>query len=126
VNIATKDAFTWLVTCVDGSTIHEPAVDGFSNVERGQVAKLELLTPWEHGLYCVQVPEDAQAVFFRRRTVVLDPFSGQQTTIVDSATGAVERARTIHCIGWQRGDDAVYLFVMEDGSALLTNDLQAV
>jgi hypothetical protein len=63
----------------------------------------------------VDVPAGATPIFFRRRSVEINPLQGE--------TG---NRTTTHCIGWKRGDEAVYLFVFDDGSTLLTNDLQAV
>ncbi len=37
-----------------------------------------------------------------------------------------ETHKTAHCIGWKRGDEAIYLFVLSDGSTLLTDNLQAI
>ena len=109
-----RDLYTWRVTYQDGSEAHEPDTGSFVHVDQDQVKSLALLSAGnvEHQ---VDIPDGAQAVFFRRRMLAINPMNEQ-----------LQHASTIHCIGWKREDDGVYLFVKDDGSTLLTNDLQAV
>lgn len=117
-----KDAYTWFVVCKDGTPIAEyddtrPDGRGFAEVDGTQVKTLELLPclPFDDVEHRVAVPDGATPVFFRRRTIELRLEDEQQTA-----------RPAIHCIGWKRDEQAVYLFVMADGSTLLSSDLQAI
>ena len=111
-----EERYTWRVVYDDGQTcINENEDNSFANVDVSR-AKHILLIPLAGDSFCrVNIPEGATPVFFRRRSITLDPLSGQESN-----------RTTIHCIGWKRGDEAVYLFIHEDGSTLLTDNLQAV
>lgn len=110
------DIYTWQAVYYDETVTPEfdesrPDGRGFLEVEK-PVKMLQLSNPkiWHR----VAIPEDANPVFFRRRTIEIDPNSdGSKHT-------------TVHCIGWKRDDEASYLFVFEDGSTLLTSDFRAV
>lgn len=113
-----KDTYTWHAAYADGSSIREddhPGGLAFSEVDQDQV-KVLILDPLQSGMAAqsVVVPDSASPVFFRRRQIELNPNTDE------------EKRGTVHCIGWQRETDAVYLFVFGDGSCLLTDDLQAV
>ncbi len=110
-----KDIYTWCALYQDGTFIGEddrPEGRGFAEVDGTRVKqlKIESSVPTLRSHF-VEIPAGAEAVFFRRRTIVLNE--------------RTERS-TVHCIGWKRGESGVYLFVTDDGSTLLTNDLQAV
>jgi hypothetical protein len=112
----TKDAYTWTAFYEDGSSIREydhPDGHGFAVVDSAQVKRLALVCDLRS--HSVVVPSGAEPVFFRRRSIIVN--------LVDEST---ESRQTVHCIGWKHDDKAVYLFVFEDGSTLLTDDLQAV
>lgn len=115
------DAYTWQVTYVDGTCTREcdeSRTDGRGWAEREakDVATITLARV-EDGtvVQSIDVPEGAEPVFFRRRTVTVNPNDE-----------SMQRDSTVHCIGWKRAGEAVYLFVYEDGSTLLTDNLQAV
>jgi hypothetical protein len=115
-----KDAYTWGAIYTDGSSIGEyddPGGLGFAAVDSTQVKRLGLLNASSPHLasHSVDIPPGATPIFFRRRSIELGPIVGEE-----------QGRSTVHCIGWKRGDEAVYLFVYDDGSTLLTNDLQAV
>ena len=112
------DVYTWAAIYTDGSFISEydrPEGRGFAEVDSTRVKqfKLESSDPALHSHH-VDVPEGAQAVFFRRRRIS-----------VNVVSEASEPRPTVHCIGWKRGEDAVYLFVDESGNTILSYDLQA-
>lgn len=121
--VLTTDAYMWCITYRDGTDAKEfdgpdTIGRGFAEVDHAQVKGLHLL-PLRAGSmrsHVVAIPEDGTPLFFRRRTLSLDPMSDE-----DAKTQG-----TVHCIGWKRVDQAVYLFIWEDGSSLLTEDLQAV
>lgn len=109
----------WCVNYHDGSQVPEfddtrPEGRGFLEVDSTQVKILELDTPDAFGKHRVAIPDGAEPVFFRRRRIEMSSTTNEQTN------------STVHCIGWKQGDSACYLFVCDDGSTLLTNDLQAV
>lgn len=112
-----KDTYTWRVTYHDGTQIHEfdeERLDGrgFLEVDQHQIKLVELISPnLEHR---VAIPEGATPVFFRRRSAIV--MQGSDTPDLS----------TKHCIGWNRSESSVYLFVLGDGSTLLTSDKQAV
>ena|SRR6266487_6401224 len=112
-----KDAYIWCAISKDRVAFDEEGAEhGFASVASEQV-EFVLLFPRDEEQRRVQrvrIPDGATPVFFRRRSVAFHP--DESTT-----TGA-----TVHCIGWKRGDDGVYLFVGDDGSTLLTSDMQAV
>lgn len=115
------DVYTWQVTYRDGTVTceyDESRLDGRGWTERDakDVATITLARA-EDGteVQSMLVPEGAEPVFFRRRTVTVNPNDE-----------SIQRDSTVHCIGWKRADEAVYLFVYEDGSTLLTDNLQAV
>lgn len=110
-----KDAYNWYAIYKDETTIPEydqerPDGRGFAEIDHTQMKALAL-----SGLHCVNIPEGATPIFFRRRSVAINIADGISTP-----------RETVHCIGWKQGEQAVYLFVFEDGSTLLSADLQAV
>lgn len=108
-----KDVYTWAALYHDGSSIQEydrPDGHGFAVVDSAQVKRLTLVS--DSSSHSVTMPAGATPVFFRRRSIALQPGG--------------DPIPTVHCIGWKRDDSAVYLFIGEDGSTLLTDDLQAV
>jgi hypothetical protein len=114
-----QDAYTWSVWCADGTVLCEydrPEGRGFAEVASLSVVGI-LLLPLQgvSPSYRVDIPQGAQPVFFRRRSVTVSPLAGES-----------EPRPTTHCIGWKKDEQAVYLFVFDGGSTLLTSDLQAV
>lgn len=112
-----KDAYTWTAFYSTDSAVYEldrPEGRGFAEVEKPLVKALGLdseTLPCHRAI----IPESAEPIFFRRRSVEIKLSDESQMP-----------RSTIHCIGWRRDDLGVYLFVFEDGSCLLSNDLQAV
>lgn len=116
MSIQGRDIYTWSVVCADGSTLKEydrPDGHGFVVTSGLQVKQLKI-SSFIH-TYAVEIPEGATPVFFRRRRLEISPIDER-----------VSQKGTTHCIGWKQGEQSVYLFVFEDGSTLLTDDLQAV
>ena len=121
--IATGDVYMWVVTYRDGTDVKEfDSPDsigrGWAEVDHMKVKGLHLL-PLHAGSmrsHVIAIPDDATPLFFRRRRAVFDLMSDEE-----GKPGGVA-----HCIGWKRVDQSVYLFIWEDGSSLLTEDLQAV
>jgi len=105
------EAFTWCAIYNDGTTVSETSDNGFADVDQSRVKNLVLL-PATEGIepQHMDIPSGASPIFFRRRKILLQ--DGQRTTI--------------HCIGWKRGDEAIYLFISDSGDTLLTDNLQAV
>jgi hypothetical protein len=118
--VVTKDAYTWLVIYPNGQELHEfdgPGTigRGFAEVDSASVEKVALAREGRKP-FVVTVPEGATPVFFRRRSTQLNLMTDNE-----------EKRGTVHCIGWKREEQAgVYLFVFEDGSCLLSDNLQAV
>lgn len=117
-----NDAYTWSVVHQDGTETPEfddvrPDGRGFAEIDIATAMTLELLPreQWSQA-HVVHIPPGAVPVFFRRRTVTITLNNGGEAT----------PEPTVHCIGWQRDADAVYLFVFDDDSTLLSTDLQAV
>lgn len=114
-----NDVYQWRIVYQDGAALDEydearPDGRGFAEREAKPVAGIALLgTAGQH--HCVDLPPDAEPIFFRRRTVIINSNDNTETP-----------EPTKHCIGWQRGNEAVYLFVLDDGSALLTTNFQAL
>lgn len=114
-----QDAYQWHVTYVDGTSTSEyddarPDGRGWAEREATPVRAITLTRREQAGeTVSILIPDGVTPIFFRRRSIALQP--GMQTPLP-----------TVHCIGWKREDDAVYLFIGEDGSTLLTDDLQAV
>lgn len=120
--IRPKDAYTWHVQYQDGTATDEydearPDGRGWAEIGEKPVKDVWLMGPdlSVHSGYKMNVPQGATPVFFRRRRAVINLNN-------DSMTGQ----GAIHCIGWTRGEKGVYLFVFDDGSTLLTDDLEAV
>jgi hypothetical protein len=112
--MSSRDMYTWNVTYEDGTRIDEYDADrpdgrGWAEVDQARVRRVEieayndLITS-----HVVHIPQNATPVFFRRRFIELGPDG--------------ESRRTVHCIGF----NFCYLFIFEDGSTLLSTDLQAV
>lgn len=115
----TKDVYTWRVTYQDGTATDEfdesrPDGRGFAEREDKPVQTITLARG-EVEVQSMSIPEGAESVFFRRRFILFDPNTNEQTL-----------RHTVHCIGWKRGEEASYLFVYNDGTTFLTDDLQAV
>lgn len=110
------EAYTWRAVYDEKNYHQETAENCFADVDQSRVIALLLLPLQEGGIaHMVSVPHGAQAIFFRRRRMAINPLSGDGHDYP-----------TVHCIGWKSGESAVYLFVLADGSTLLTTDLQAV
>ena len=122
-----KDAYTWRIMYRDETTLDEydadyPSGRGFAEANTAQVKALALLPTGGLSPHSLLIPDGdlypAKPVFFRRRRIEIDPIIGTQ------------HRNTTHCIGWTQWIDntviEVYLFVFEDGSTLLTDNLQAV
>jgi len=110
--IKQQETYTWSATLEDGSKIDESDVDSFTHIDKNQVSSIALLAEGTI-LHQVNIPDDAYPVFFRRRALTLGPDAQSQDTAA-------------HCIGWLRDGQGVYLFILPDGSTLLTDDLQAI
>ena len=115
-----RDVFFWTVAFKDGTILQEydesrPDGRGWIETSEKTVTAVAIALPSGNVIHHVAVPEGAQAVFFRRRSIQVSPTGDEQ-----------KKLPTHHCIGWKRDDEAVYLFISEDGTTLLTNDLQAV
>jgi len=115
-----NDAYVWRVLYEDDTSLSEfdevnTIGRGFAEVDQSRVKQVQLLdAPNGNVRRTAHVPTGAQPVFFRRRRVS-----------VNVVSEASEQRPTVHCIGWKRGEDAVYLFVFDDGTTLLSSDLQA-
>lgn len=111
------ELYTWRAVYDDDITaIYETEENNFACVDQSRVKTLLLLSLQGDGVaHRVDIPHGAQAVFFRRRRIAINPIEGS----------AVNHSST-HCIGWKQDDKAVYLFVFEDGSSWLSENLQAV
>ena len=120
------DAYTWSVAYHNGDVLHEydenrPDGRGWAEIGFASVKTVMLATHEVDRVHRVVVPADAQPLFFRRRYITINA-AGEQG---DSGCLA-------HCIGWKRAgetpqdEQAVYLFVLDDGSTLLTDNLQAI
>jgi len=112
----TQSTYIWRAIYTNGDYLDErDAEQGFSSVDQARVKSMVLLSPGDIVAHIVQIPAGAQGVCFRRHKVMLN--------VGDDSV--VKRA-PIHCIGWKQEEQATYLFVLWDGSTLLSNDLQAV
>ncbi len=112
----TAEAYTWRAVYEDDKThIYENAGNSFAEVDQSRVKAVLLLSLNGNASHRVDIPAGAQAVFFRRHS-----------TVVRLADESETKLPVVHCIGWKQEDRAVYLFVSDDGSTLLTTDLQAV
>lgn len=111
-----EEAYTWGVVYKDDTILDEKdAQQGFGSVEQSRIERVFLFANNLERVHSVLVPDGAQGVFFRRRSVSINPTGGEQSVA------------TVHCIGWQRDEaHGVYLFIAEDGKTLLTSNLQAV
>lgn len=110
------DVYQWCILYRDDVLLHEEdAEQGFASVKRNQVKLLTLIPLQGVPPHHVNIPIGATPVFFRRRSIEVNLMQEQSTA-----------RPTVHCIGWKQGDTASYLFVFEDGSTLLSSDLQAV
>lgn len=114
MTIQVSNAYIWRVVYQDETVVCEEHVDNFASIDASRVASLFLLPLAGGASHRVDIPKGAQPVFFRRRSITVNPLQG-----------AEQGRTTTHCIGWKRGDDASYLFIHEDGSTLLSSDLQA-
>lgn len=116
-NIMGEEAYTWCAVYEipddEFVCVQETAENSFADVDLSRTRVLLLLTPDGRLAHRVDIPSGAMPLFFRRRQIVINP-------------DEQEKAPTIHCIGWKRGNEATYHFVFEDGSTLLTDDLQAI
>lgn len=112
------DAYTWGVLYTDDTCMAEYDREegrGFAEVDHARVKELLLLSVQGEISHVMRVPQDATPVFFRRRSIAINLMQEESS-----------QRPTVHCIGWKRGNETVYLFISDDGSTLLTNDLQAV
>ncbi len=112
------EAFSWSVVLADGPMVSEEEAGSFAAVAHRPVRTIILDPHAGSPPVFVRVPEGARPIFFRRRKIVLDP-AGEETD-----------RRTITCAGYQTTEGgrnrAVYLFVFEDGTLLLTDRHDAV
>ncbi len=118
------DQYTWRVEYTDGTTLDEIAEDGtvlpFGSVEIERVRALFVASVHDidHS-FLVWLKNGQRPIFFRRRSIELNPNDGTQTVLPATT-----------CIGWQetrKGRNvASYLFICPDGSTILTSDPMAV
>lgn len=110
-----SDLYSWGAYYGDVETLQEAqASQGFASVDQSRITHIGLLLG-ENVEHVVSVPVGAEAVFFRRRSIEFS-LTGQNN----------QQNAVIHCIGWRKAEQAVYLFVFGNGKTLLTDDLQAV
>lgn len=114
-----RGAYQWRATYTDGAYTDEcddarPDGRGWAEREERPVRTITLMQEGRE-VESMTIPDNAEPIFFRRRTIELRLDDEQATA-----------RPAIHCIGWKQDEQAVYLFVMPDGSTLLTDDLQAV
>jgi hypothetical protein len=114
------DRWTWVARRTDGTDYPEIGPDGIARgwAEAGADIRAIWLLPQGGGErmpVAVWVPAGATAVCFRRRRRALS---------LGGRAGAEQPSLTV--VGWERGDQAVYLFVDDDGSSILTTDREAV
>ena len=107
--------YTWRVIYQDGTSTPEydderPDGRDFAEVSSKTIRAIVIA---DH--YSVIVPEVATAFFTRRRTAEANLAQGTQQNYIKA-----------HIAGWKSGESSVYLFIFEDGSTLLSTDLQAV
>jgi hypothetical protein len=110
------EAYTWRALYPDDFLDECDATQGFASVDQDRLCCLALYDCAGELSHRVDVPQGAQGVFFRRRSteIGLSPDEpGHFSTIA-------------HCIGWKRDGEAVYLFVLDNNSTILTNNLQAI
>jgi hypothetical protein len=129
---APGEAFTWRAIYHSGEIVSEfeesrdgsiPQLGrGWAEVAAEQVRVVTLENPFLTPYFTQQVviPEGARPVFFRRRRIEVNPASGESTPMP-----------CIHCIGWVHEGGATdglgcYLFVFDDGSSILTSDLNGI
>lgn len=116
-----QDAWQWVAHYVDGETLPEydaghPTGRGWKDVDLTRVAYVVLQSQMPHlAHHVLKLPVGAEPVFLRRRVIGLDPVTDQETS----------RA-TITLLGWRRGDKESFVFYFEDGSSLISDDLNAV
>jgi hypothetical protein len=117
------DLWNWVAHYNDETCLHEVDENGqhgFADVDQSRLVAFQLI-PNREGLPSpvLKITPDIRPIFFRRRTVTIDPANG----------GEVGRS-CVHCLGWQttvKGTNvASYTFFFEDGSVLITDDYQAV
>lgn len=118
LSVLRRDAYQWRVIYQDGTVTDEyddirPDGRGWAERENKPVAEIHLMAN-DCSEHQMSIPSGVTPVFFRRRSIELDPNSSSQTH------------RTVHCIGWRHGEQATYLFILPNGSTLLTGDFQAV
>jgi hypothetical protein len=136
----TQDVYTWSVVYDNATIVNEYDRSeglGFAEVDSTRVKQLRLVDkaprqsihmeedPETHDMnifgssyvttHCVDIPQGTTPIFFRRRPIE-----------VNLAVNQATRLKTWHCIGWKSEQCAVYLFISDDGSSVLSDDLQAV
>ena len=128
-----QDVYTWRVVYQDGSITDEydeQRADGRGFAEReDKPVRAVMLVPTDGILahQAVLIPGNAEPVFFRRNALPINLGSD----------GPQQASIYCRCIGWKCVSDAkneasksegseIYLFVFNDGSTLLSEDVQAV
>lgn len=117
------DKWTWVATYFDGRILDEcgPEHHVFADIDQDNLSTLA----WEPRddslpMVCVQVGPGSLPILFRRRLLTVD-FSG---------AGEPQPPNVVHCVGTIRavGNETVgsYTFVFENGSVLVSDNLQAV
>ena len=115
------DAYAWVVHYRDGSAIGQINADG---VDDGSWLKVDVrnvavirLEPRIDGLpvHGVLVPEGATAFLTFRRSITLNPNTGEQTT-----------HPALIVAGWERERAGAYLYVDHEGNGLICHDRDAL
>src|SRR6266567_1449215 len=107
-----KDTYTWRAVYDDERTcITENVDNSFADVDQSHIMAVLLLPLQGCSSHRVDIPDGATSVFFRRRSIELNPNTDEQ-----------QARPTTHCIGWKRGEQAVYLFVFDDGNTLRSEE----
>lgn len=117
-----SDAWVWRAEYTDGTALDEfdeGGDHGFREIDQSRLRRFLLIPTQDHlATHALMPTGDARPIFFRRRSTEINH------------SGDVESSRTVHCIGMQQtvGGRNVKagVFLFDDGSLILTNDLELV
>ncbi len=109
--------------CAGGDAVHtndDRTEHVFACIDQEHLLALVLI-PQVPGLstYVLKLTDGTRPIFFRRHQMTVNPLTGEE---IDHTT--------VTCFGWQRSVSgetvAAYTFLFDDGSVVVSDDLQAV
>lgn len=110
----------WSVTYADGRQFQECEGDCQFHRSSKDISLSDVcVIRWMNtaiGTAMTIVPENTRAVFFRRHAKEIDPYGNK----------VIRQLPTIYCMGYESDTSTSYLFITDDGSVVMSSNINGV